>query len=72
MKKISINNAITYQAFGELTDKDMTNIIDHWDWVVQAMDDQTREEVAFDFAPCTKARFLQEYLNRAPFDLLAY
>jgi hypothetical protein len=41
-----------------------------WDTIVNMMDDETREAVADEFAPCTEADFLQEYLRRAPHDLI--
>lgn len=52
-------------------------IYQHWDeikpfWsvLVQAMDNEIREEVNLIFAPCTAQEFLVEYLKRAPQDLV--
>lgn len=41
-----------------------------WDMLVQFMDDETRENVHLEFAPCTEQEFLIEYLKRAPHDLI--
>lgn len=40
------------------------------DVIAEYMDDETREAVAFDLAPCTAEEFLTEYLRRAPHDLV--
>ena len=68
MKHISIDNGRTYQT----PDQAMPEIDNHglWDVVVNAMDDDTREAVAYDLAPCSNAEFLAEYLRRAADDLI--
>ncbi len=45
-------------------------ILSYWDAIVQRMDDDTREAVSDDLAPCTECEFLAEYLRRAPEDLI--
>lgn len=49
MKRISLNNGHTYQtpeqAMPEIDNRNL------WDVVVNAMDDDTREAVAYDLAP---------------------
>lgn len=40
-----------------------------WEQVVEMMDDQTREIVNSELAPCTHLQFLERYLELAPFDL---
>ena len=68
MKHISIDNGRTYQtpeqAMPEIDNRTL------WDVVVNAMDDDTREAVAYDLAPCSNAEFLSEYLRRAADDLI--
>ena len=68
MKHISIDNGRTYQtpeqAMPEIDDRNL------WDVVVNAMDDDTRVAVAYDFASCSNAEFLAEYLRRAADDLI--
>lgn len=68
MKHISIDNGRTYQtAERAMPEIDNRNL---WDVVVNAMDDDTREAVAYDLAPCSNAEFLSEYLRRAADDLI--
>lgn len=68
MKHISIDNGRTYQtpeqAMPEIDNRNL------WDVVVNAMDDDTREAVAYDLAPCSNVEFLAEYLRRAADDLI--
>lgn len=40
-----------------------------WEQIVEVMDDQTREIVNSELAPCTHLQFLERYLELAPFDL---
>ena len=37
---------------------------DEWDAIVSLMDDEIREEVHADLAPCTKQQFFNEYGER--------
>lgn len=71
MKYLNLDNGNPYK------DWDEEDIIEHWDeiellWdvLVQAMDDETREEVHAELAPCTEQEFLIEYLKRSPYDLI--
>lgn len=41
-----------------------------WDVIVNAMDDDTRETVHAELAPCTDEEFLTRYLELAPFNLI--
>ena len=52
------------EAMPEITDNNL------WDTVTQAMDDDTREAVHNEIAPCTEAEFLAAYLDRAADDLI--
>ena len=68
MKHISIDNGRTYQTAEQaMPEIDNRNL---WDVVVNAMDDDKREAVAYDLAPCSNAEFLAEYLRRAADDLI--
>ena len=64
MKKISLDNGTTYI--------DAADALKQWplDDLAQYMDDETRESVNMDIAPCTDLEFLTEYLKRAAADLV--
>lgn len=67
-KRISLNNGATYEtahdAMAEINERGI------WDAIVNLMDDDTREQVAYDLAPCTNEEFLARYLELAPADLI--
>ena len=64
MKSISIDNGHSFvppaEAIAEMD----------WNAIANMMDDETREAVAADMAPCTEEEFLTEYLRRAKDDLI--
>lgn len=64
MKQISINNGATYttpaEALGEIS----------IDTMAEYMDDDTREAVHNELAPCSDVEFLTRYLELAPDDLI--
>ena len=64
MKQISINNGATYitpaAALEEIS----------LDTMAVYMDDDTREAVHNEIAPCTDLEFLERYLEIAPDDLI--
>lgn len=68
MKKISLNNGTTYldaaEAMGEINARNL------WDTVVGMMDDETRDKVHAELAPCTEEEFLNGYLENAADDLV--
>ena len=68
MKKISLDNGHSYmtaqEAMPEITRRNM------WDTVVNMMDDDTRETVHSELAPCTEVEFLTRYLELANDDLI--
>ena len=64
MARISINNAHSYVTAAEAL-KEMS-----MDAIVEMMVDEIREQVHNDIAPCTDEEFLEEYLRRAPEDLI--
>lgn len=67
MLEISLNNGTTRMTADEalpvIDDRDL------WDAVVEFMDDETRERVHAELAPCTDRAFLRRYLELAPEDL---
>lgn len=64
MKNISIDNGISFCTVEEALE---AYPIDTW---AMYMDDDTRERVNRDEAPCTEETFLQAYLDRAAGDLI--
>ena len=64
MKHISIDNGVSYTTIEDA----ITNCA--LDTIVQMMDDEIREQVANEIAPCTNEEFLTEYLRRANEDLI--
>lgn len=64
MKNISINNGVSYTTIEDA----IANC--KWDAIVQMMEDDVREQVANEIAPCTNEEFLTEYLRRANEDLI--
>jgi len=68
MKQISIDNGRTYMTAEEAIPEILENKL--WPVVVQLMDDDTREQVHNEIAPCTEREFLARYLELAPRDLV--
>jgi hypothetical protein len=64
MKHISIDNGNSYT-----TPAKAIKAVG-FDTIVNMMDDDTREAVHNDCAPCTDAAFLREYLKRAKDNLI--
>lgn len=64
MKEISIDNG---HSFTE-PEKALKEV--KWDIIVNMMDDETREKVHEEIAPCTDIEFLTRYLEIAPYDLI--
>lgn len=64
MKKISIDNGRSYVTPAEAI------YAMSWDAIASMMDDDTREAVHRDLAPCTEAEFLAAYLERATDNLI--
>lgn len=59
---ISFDNGMTFESAYEASDRIEDD--DTWDMVVNFMEPHVRESVHDDIAPCTRAEFLGEYLNR--------
>lgn len=66
-KRLSINNGNTYTTAEDIEEADLER---HWDVLAQAMDDDLREELHSELAPCGNREFLTAYLERAPHDLV--
>lgn len=64
MKRVSVNNGNSY-----CTVQEAINSVD-WDVIVNYMDDDTREQVHNELAPCTEEEFLARYLELAKEDLV--
>lgn len=64
MKQISINNGASYTTIEEA----IATV--GMDTIAMMMDDEIREQVANDIAPCTDEEFVAEYLRRANEDLI--
>lgn len=68
MKQISLDNGRSYmtaeEAMPEIADRNL------WGAIVNVMDDDTREAVHAEIAPCTDLEFLTRYLEIVPFDLI--
>ena len=68
MKQVSINNGTTYMTAEEAMPEIMARGL--WNALVNVMDDDTREEVAAELAPCSEEEFLVRYLALASADLV--
>ena len=68
--KISLNNGTTVKDYNDLTMDDIDYINEGWDYVVSYMDDETREQVHSELAPCSELDFLKRYLEIAKTDLI--
>lgn len=60
---ISLDNGRTWMTAEEAMDE--INERNLWDVIVNMMDDDIREAVSADLAPCTDEEFLSEYLRRS-------
>jgi len=64
MARISIDNGASYT-----TAKQALQSVS-WDAITAVMDDETREAVSEELAPCTEEEFLARYLEIAKEDLI--
>ena len=70
MVKISFNNGCSFKSYGDLTIDDIDYVNEDWDNIVSYMDDDVREEVHSELAPCSELDFLKRYLEIAKTDLI--
>ena len=64
MKQISMDNGCSFIEPAEAIESAS------WDVIVHYMDDDTRELVHRDIAPCSELEFLIAYLEKAEYDLI--
>lgn len=65
--RVSVDNGATLSGVGDLSDEALER---SWEALVLAMDDETRERVHAELAPCTDREFLSRYLDIATSDLV--
>jgi len=70
MKKISLNNGCSFKSYNDLSVDDIDYVNEDWDNIVSFMDDDAREEVHSELAPCSELEFLKRYLEIAKTDLV--
>ena len=70
MVKISFNNGCSFKSYNDLSVDDIDYINKDWDNIVSYMDDDAREEVHSELAPCNKLEFLKRYLEIAKTNLV--
>ena len=68
MHMISLDNGRSYTNAAEAVEEIESRNL--WEAIVAVMDDDIREDVHAAYAPCSKERFLNEYLRRAIDDLV--
>ena len=66
-RRISLDNGTSYQTSKTIT---TDNLVGCWDRITAAMDDETRERVHGELAPCGRREFLDRYLELAEEDLI--
>ena len=64
MKQVSVNNGIAFVEPAEALNEIALDVM------VNYMDDEAREAVNFELAPCTDLEFLTRYLELAQDDLI--
>ena len=70
MVKISFNNGCSFKSYNDLSVDDIDYLNEDWDNIVSYMDDDVREEVHSELAPCNELDFLKRYLEIAKTDLI--
>lgn len=66
--RISLDNGFTYMAAAEAMEEIRNRNL--WDAVVNMMDDDVREKIHREIAPCTEGEFLEAYLKEAKEDIV--
>lgn len=67
MSRLSLDNGLNFFDPKDLSDLE---IGPYWDALVEMMDDDIRERVHYELAPCTDEDFLRRYLDLAKEDLI--
>lgn len=68
MKRISLDNGLSFMP--ACCAIKIIKKYDLWDAIIEAMDNDTREDVHTEKAPCTEQCFLHAYLKKAKEDLI--
>ena len=68
MSEISLDNGINFMSAHEAMEQ--IESLGLWDVIVEAMNDEIREKVHAELAPCTELEFLRRYLELSPEDLV--
>ena len=66
--RISLDNGRTWMTAAEAMEE--INERNLWEAIVNMMDDEIREAIHAEIAPCTEEEFLAEYLRRADAGLI--
>ena len=66
---LSIDNGLTFIGADELYEY-ADEILSRWDAIAEAMNDEIREAVHAEMAPCSELEFLAAYLRNADSDLI--
>ena len=74
-KELSLDNGRTFMTRDDIKAEGLDAILAAhpaitWDAITNAMDDETRETVAAELAPCSEEEFLLRYLELAPANLI--
>lgn len=67
MSRLSLDNGLNFFDPKDLSDLE---IGPYWDALVEMMDDDIRERVHYELAPCTDEDYLRRYLELAKDDLM--
>lgn len=68
MSEISLDNGNTFTSAHEAMEQ--IESLGLWDAIVEVMDDEIREKVHAELAPCTEEEFLARYLELANENLI--
>jgi len=72
--RISLDNGYTFltasEAMEQIQEYNVWDASHVWDAIVEVMDDEIREKVHRDFAPCSWEEFLEAYLKEAKDDII--
>lgn len=76
MKKISLDNGLSYKDLRDLNESDIDKICEYWETLASIMEDEARERAhaAYngprDFSSEANLVFLRSYLAEATYDLV--
>lgn len=72
--RISLDNGHTFltanEAMEQIQESNVWDASHVWDAIVEVMDDEIREKVHRDLAPCSREEFLEAYLKEAKGDII--